>query len=129
MFTQEIINKYKPELQKAVNGTTVFYAYAYNNGPDIGMRKYGDESNHVSDVQLDEGYPWLIACEVYQIQEGRTERLNACRKVAAAPVENLVVEIRAQGMVDGVIDIIPLGLFTVASRTIVNDEFGLLHLK
>ena len=128
MFNTEIINKYKSQLQAAVSGTTMFYAYAYNEGPDIGMRKYGDEHHQVQDIILD-GICWLIAGDVYMVANGAAKRLNSCFKVESVPVENLVVELRAQGMVNGEIDTIPLGLFCVADRTVVSDEFGLLRLK
>ena len=128
MFNTEIINKYKSKLQDAVSGTTMFYAWAYNNGPDIGMRKYGDEQHRVQDVIIDD-ICWLIAGDVYMVANGAAMRLNSCFKVESVPVENLVVELRAQGMVDGEIDQIPLGLFCVAERTVVSDEFGLLRLK
>ena len=128
MFNIEIINQYKSKLRNAVTGTTMFYAFAYNDGPDIGMRKYGDENHRVQDVILDD-ISWLIAGDVYMVANGAAMRLNSCSKVESVPVENLVVELRAQGMVNGEIDTIPLGLFVVENRTIVSDEFGLLQLK
>lgn len=127
MFNSDIINKYKTDLREAIHGTNMFYAWAYNDGPDIGMRKYGDEHNHVQDVILD-GISWLIAGEVYQIANGTSTRLTSCSQVAAAPAHTLCVCVRAQGMIDGVIDTIPLGSFGVTEQTIVSNEFGLLRL-
>ena len=128
MFNAEIINKYKDQLQKAVSGTTIFYASAYNDGPDVGIRKYGNKNNRVEDVQLD-GICWLIAGDAFFVKDGAATRLSSCQKISKTHVENIVVELRAQGMVNGVIDIIPLGLFLVKDKSVVNDEFGLLRLK
>ena len=128
MFNTEIINKYKGKLREAVSGTNMFYAWAYNNGPDIGMRKYGDEHHHVQDVILD-GICWLIAGDVYLTSDGTSTRLTSCSQVAAAPIRNLHVVLRAQGMVDGEIDTIPLGSFSITDRTVISDEFGLLLLE
>lgn len=129
MFNDTVVTKYSEKLKNAVRGTTMFYAYAYNDGPDIGMRQYGDENHSVKDVLLEDGTLWLIAGDVFNVFNGHAERLNSCRKVAEAPVENLVVDLRAQGMIDGVIDVIPLGLHLVSGIEILREDFGLLKLR
>jgi hypothetical protein len=129
MFNIEITNKYKDELQQAMHNNTMFYAYAYHDGPDVGMRRYGGKHNRVADIILPDNTVWLIAGDTYLVGSGTSSRLNRCAKISCANPENLVVELRAQGMVKGEIYQIPLGLYLVAEKIVVDDDFGLLRLK
>lgn len=125
-----------PELVKqltaAVTGKEIFYCPAYNDGPDIGMRLYsGNEENPVGDVRLSQSpISWLIAADVYQFMDIRFRRLKSCSAVENAPIEELALRVRAQGMVNGKIQNFELGVFLVTERTIVREsKFGLLRVK
>ena len=120
------MKKHIEKLLESIQGTTVFYAYAYgNNGPDVGGRKYGSPDRHVDDINID-GISWLIASDVYHIPSRR--RMTSVRSIHEADLDDMRVELRGQAMVLGRIISIELGNYAVSKREIVDDQFGLLTL-
>lgn len=117
------------QLAAAVNGKEIFYARAYT---DIGLRLYsGNKDNPVGDVRRPQDIiSWLIAADVFIFEGEEYRQLKSCSAVENAPIEELALVVRAQGLVDGNIQNFELGVFLVTERTIVDEnKFGLLRVE
>ena len=120
------------QLKAAISGKDIFYATAYNDGPDIGMRLYsGNEQNPVGDVRLGQDrINWLISADVFLFEGTNFRRLKSCSDVDNAPIEELALTVRAQGLVNGKIENFSLGLFLVSKRTVTgNHNLGRLTIR
>lgn len=88
-------------LHEATNKMQVFYAYAYNDGPSVGMRAV--------DTIITDDIAWLIAADAYA--DGK--KLESVSAVNSQNEENLTVEARASAIVHGLYVTVELGKYSV----------------
>lgn len=96
-------------LYEKTEGFQMFYAYAYNDGPSVGMRA-------VNDIITDD-VVWLIAADTY----ANGVKLDSVSAINAQNVEDLTVEARASAFVYGLYVTIELGKFSVVEKKNAND--------
>lgn len=111
-------------LSKQAKGITVSYSLAFNEGgrPAVGIRKH--RSDTMSDSIVIDGVAWLIAGDAFE--DGKP--LDTVSAISDADVASLTVELRAQAIICCNVVHVHLGSHKVASREILCDERGLLHL-
>lgn len=113
------------KLIEATKNITVRYSYAYNDGPDIGVR--GSFDNPSKDSVIIDGIVWLIAGDIYdnEMQE-RCSSVSAMKHIYKP--EDLTVYLRAQAMVFDKIVSVELGSRKVLTIKNLDDYSGLMEL-
>ena len=116
------------QLREATNGMILAFSFAWDNGPDIGVRKSGEIGKHDprADSILVNDHCWLIAGDVLDALS--YERFNRVSRVFRANPAELLVRVRAQALVRGSMVQIDLGTHKVKSMHKINDECGQLVL-
>lgn len=87
----------------------MFYAYAYNDGPSVGMRAV---DNIITDDIV-----WLVAADTY----ANGEKLGTVSAINEQNAEDLTVEARASAFVYGLYVTIELGKFSVVEKKNAED--------
>jgi hypothetical protein len=87
----------------------IFYAYAYNDGPSVGMRA-------VQDIITD-GIVWLVAADAY----ANGVKLGSVSAINDADIESLTVEARASALVYGLYVTVELGKYSVEKKDVAQD--------
>lgn len=87
----------------------MFYAYAYNDGPSVGMRAV---DNIITDDVV-----WLVAADTY----ANGVKLESVSAINEQNAEDLTVEARASAFVYGLYVTIELGKFSVVEKKNAND--------
>lgn len=121
-------------LVEATENLMVSYRYAYNDGPDIGVRGYN--MNHrvegisyqgcQDDMVIVDGVAWLIAGDIWNTFFNVRERDR--RNVSKIPLEHLRVNVRAQALVAGRFVTVDLGTRKITERFALEDGEGVLSL-
>ena len=122
------------KLIEVTDNLMVSYRYAYNDGPDIGVRGY-NMSHRVDDISyrgcMDDtvvigGVPWLIAGDIWNSLYGERER--DLRTVSKIKLEYLRVNVRAQAFVAGKTVTVDLGTRKISERFALDNNEGVLSL-
>ena len=115
-------------LREATEGMILAFSLAWNNGPDIGVRKSGELGNH--DPRCDSliigDNVWLIAGDILDAKS--YDRFRRVSRVFNADPAELIVRVRSQAMVCGSMVQIDLGTHKVKEIHKINDECGQLVL-
>jgi len=119
MKGRKTMNNTMKALYEKTDNFQMFYAYAYNNGPSVGMRAV---DNIVTDDVV-----WLVAADTY----ANGVKLESVSAINEQNIEDLTVEARASAFVYGLYVTIELGKFSVVEKTnskdVCNDK-GFLTL-
>ena len=96
-------------LYEKTNNFQMFYAYAYNDGPSVGMRA-------VDNIIIDD-IVWLVAADTY----ANGVKLESVSAINEQNIEDLIVEARASAFVYGLYVTVELGKFSVVDKTNSKD--------
>lgn len=121
--------KHIAELRNATNDIEISCSLAYNNGPDVGIRKIcnGDRSK---DFVMIDGIVWLIAGDAYACSHnGEKHRLQSVFAIRTTPIEEITVELRAQAIVMSNIVTVYLGRRCVYDRSDLSTESVVLKVR
>lgn len=117
------------QLRDATNGMVVSFSLAWNDGPDVGVRRDAEIGKHEprADSIIIGDTVWLIAGDVLDAKS--YDRFKSVRSIANADVSELLVNIQAQASVYGSIVQIGLGKHRVKERHMISEECGQLVLE
>ena len=116
-------------LMEATKNINVAFCLAYDNGPDIGVRKSGEIGKHDphSDSIVVNDHCWLIAGDILDAKS--YERFTRVARVCRANPNELKVHLRAQAMIAGTFVQVELGYHNVVSIHPICNECGQLKLS
>lgn len=122
------------KLNEATKELRVSYRYAYNDGPDIGVRGYNLNEKVdgicyqgcLDDTVVIDGIAWLIAGDIWSIVT--TERVRDLEVMPVADLDNLRVPVRAQACVGNRVVIVRLGTRRISVRYPLDNGEGVLAL-
>lgn len=107
-------------LRMATEEISMWYAEAYNDGPDVGMR-IDDKDIIIDDTS------WLIAGDVFSKKENK--RLKLVSEIKDWDSDDLRINLRAQAIVVGMIAPIDLGSYQITEKYVNNDGLNCFKLK
>lgn len=128
------MNNHIQRLVDATEHLMVSYRYAYNDGPDIGVRGY-NMNKKVDDISYQgcrddtvviDGIVWLIAGDICNIP--RNARVWNLREMLSLDLDSLRVNVRAQAFVAGTIVTVDLGTRKVSERYSLDNGEGVISL-
>lgn len=113
-------------LFEATHNIQVSYRLAFNPEPDIGIRGMFNDNMCDDSLVIDHDV-WLIAGDILNRQTGK--RYTSVASVSAADPADLVVQLRAQSLLQEGLSQVSLGQRDVVSIHHVNDEAGYLVIQ
>ncbi len=96
------------ELYEITQRFKMFYAYAYNDGPSVGLRAV--------DNIITDGIVWLVAADV----SANGKKLDSVTAINEAAASDILVTVRASAFVYGMYVTVEIGKFAVEEK--VNSE-------
>lgn len=117
------------QLREATNGMVIAFSLAWNDGPDIGVRKSGELGHHDprADSIIVNDHCWLIAGDILDAKSYK--RFTRVADVFRADPCELLVRVRGQALVYGSMVQVDLGTHKVQEILKINDECGQLVLE
>ena len=121
--------KHIEELRNATSDIEISCSLAFNDGPDVGIRKISN-GDHTKDFVMIDGIVWLIAGDAYiNVYDDEKRRLRSVFAIRTTPIEAITVELRAQAIVMSNIVTVYLGKRHVYDRSDLSDESVVLKVK
>ena len=97
------------ELYEITNRFKMFYAYAYNDGPSVGLRAV--------DNVITDGIVWLVAADI----TANGKKLETVTAINEANIADIVVTVRASAFVYGMYVTAEVGKFIVEEKMNCED--------